>query len=84
VRLHFGRDVRATVLDDGSGFDASQLSGDARTANRLGPLGIRERAKLAGAALSITSRSAAGTRVAVRLRPAQLPEAPAGVTVGRR
>jgi hypothetical protein len=43
-----------------------------RTAGRLGLLGIRERAKLAGAFVSITSRAQAGTRVAVRLRPTPL------------
>ena len=68
VRLHFGDDVRATVVDDGNGFDVARLSHDHPAASRLGLLGIRERAKLAGATLSIRSRRSAGTRVAVTLR----------------
>ena len=68
VRLHFGLDVRATVVDNGLGFDAGEVLDDGSTPKRLGLLGMRERAKLAGAALSIRSRPACGTRVTVALR----------------
>lgn len=70
VRIHFGEDVRATVVDDGNGFDTSELFNDHRAASKLGLLGMQERAKLAGATLSIRSRSSSGTRVQVTLRSA--------------
>lgn len=70
VRIHFGQDVRATVVDDGNGFDTSELLNDHRAASKLGLLGMRERAKLAGATLSIRSRSSSGTRVQVMLQSA--------------
>jgi signal transduction histidine kinase len=68
VRIHFGQDVRATVVDNGNGFDASELSNGHHVASKLGLLGIRERAKLAGATLSIRSRPSFGTRIMVTLR----------------
>jgi signal transduction histidine kinase len=68
VRIHFGEDVRATVTDDGKGFDPSQALHDRRSSTGLGLLGMRERAKLAGATLSITSQPSAGTAVTVTLR----------------
>jgi signal transduction histidine kinase len=67
VHLHFGRDVRATVMDDGQGFDISEALDEHRSSTSLGLLGMRERAKLAGAALSITSRPLSGTQVTVSL-----------------
>lgn len=70
VRIHFGQDVRATVVDDGRGFDTSEVFDDRQSSTRLGLLGMRERAKLAGAELSIRSRPSSGTRVAVTLRSA--------------
>jgi signal transduction histidine kinase len=68
VRIHFGQDVRATVLDDGKGFDISEALDDRQSSTRLGLLGMRERAKLAGAALSITSRPSSATRLTVTLK----------------
>ncbi len=68
VRIQFAKDVRATVIDDGSGFDISEVFDDRQSSTRLGLLGMRERAKLAGAALSIASRPSRGTRVTVTLR----------------
>jgi len=62
------QDVRATVIDDGKGFDTSEVIDRRESFTRLGLLGMRERAKLAGAALSITSRPSRGTRVTVTLR----------------
>jgi signal transduction histidine kinase len=66
VRLHFGEQVRATILDDGRGFDTAGPSA-ARPSAGLGLLGMRERAKLADARLSIASRPGAGSRVTVTL-----------------
>jgi len=68
VRIRFAQDVRATVIDDGKGFDTSEVIDRRESFTRLGLLGMRERAKLAGAALSITSRPSRGTRVTVTLR----------------
>lgn len=70
VRLDFDERVRASVVDDGRGFDATRVFDGSRSAARLGLLGMRERAKLAGAALAVRSRPASGTRVAVALEPA--------------
>ncbi len=67
VRIHFAEDVRATVIDDGNGFDTSKVIDSPQSSTRLGLLGMRERAKLAGAALSITSRPSRGSRVTVAL-----------------
>jgi two-component system, NarL family, sensor histidine kinase DegS len=69
VCIEFGEhgDVRATVVDDGRGFDTSQPLPDRRSSSGLGLLGMRERAKLAGAALTITSRPSAGASVTVTL-----------------
>jgi len=67
--------VRATVLDDGTGFDTAQAFDGRCSSAGLGLLGMRERAKLAGATLSIRSRPASGTRVAVTLRGEQPPAA---------
>ena len=67
VHLHFGQDVRATVVDDGRGFDTSEALDEHRSSTSLGLLGMRERAKLAGATLSITSRPLSGTQVTVSL-----------------
>jgi two-component system sensor histidine kinase DegS len=67
VAVHFGDGVRATVVDDGAGFDLATTLSGRDPSLRLGLLGMRERAKLAGAALSIKSRPGAGTRVTVAL-----------------
>jgi signal transduction histidine kinase len=67
VRVDFRREVRATVIDDGRGFDISEVLDGRHSSTRLGLLGMRERAKLAGAALSIRSRPLSGTRVIASL-----------------
>jgi signal transduction histidine kinase len=67
VWIHFGEDVRATVADDGRGFDTSKALHDRRSSTGLGLLGMRERAKLAGAALSIRSEASTGTSVTATL-----------------
>jgi two-component system, NarL family, sensor histidine kinase DegS len=55
--------LTVTVVDDGSGFDAHA----AAAPSHLGLMGMRERAKLAGAALEIRSRPGRGTRVTLRV-----------------
>jgi two-component system, NarL family, sensor histidine kinase DegS len=67
VRIDFGHRVRATVADDGCGFDTSEALDGHGPLTKLGLLGMRERAKLAGAALSIRSRPLSGTEVIVSL-----------------
>jgi signal transduction histidine kinase len=69
VRMHFGEDIRISVIDDGRGFDTRQAFDPREPAKRLGLLGMSERAKLAGAQLSIKGRPASGTRVVVTLTP---------------
>jgi signal transduction histidine kinase len=69
VRMQFGEDVRISVIDDGRGFDTRQAFDPREPAKRLGLLGMLERAKLAGARLSINGRPASGTRVVVTLTP---------------
>jgi signal transduction histidine kinase len=53
--------LRLRVVDDGSGFDSSMAGG-------FGLGGMRERAALVGAELSVRSDPGAGTEVAVELR----------------
>jgi signal transduction histidine kinase len=69
VRMHFDGGVRISVIDDGRGLDTGQAFDPREPAKRLGLLGMRERAKLAGAQLSINGRPASGTRVVVTLIP---------------
>lgn len=76
VRLHFGEHVRATITDNGTGFDTTPARNGRRTTG-LGLHGMRERAKLAHATLSIRSRPTTGTRVAVTLPPPREPRSPA-------
>jgi signal transduction histidine kinase len=59
--------IRATVGDNGKGFDAA-----ARPPDRFGLRGMAERAELIGAALEIHSRPADGTKVVLDI---PLPEA---------
>lgn len=68
VRIDFRHDVRAVVVDDGRGFDTSEALDGPDSSTRLGLLGMRERARLAGAALSIRSRLLSGTRVIASLK----------------
>jgi signal transduction histidine kinase len=52
--------VRLTVSDNGSGFDAADKQNAAR---RLGLTSMRERARVAGGRLTVTSRPGGGTTV---------------------
>jgi signal transduction histidine kinase len=53
-----GKQVRLSVTDDGSGFDADRI-----TEGKLGLRGMRERAKLLGGALTVDSAPGKGTTV---------------------
>jgi signal transduction histidine kinase len=63
ARLHFSGDrVTLEMADDGIGFDTTSTSG-----HGLGIRGMRERAAVIGAELSITNRPEGGTQVRVTL-----------------
>lgn len=57
------RRLKATIKDDGRGFDVARVSADATTSG-LGLLGMEERVSLLGGHLSISSRRGRGTVVA--------------------
>jgi len=57
--------VRLVVNDDGRGFDEDSVNAGAEDRHSYGLIGIRERAELIGAALSLTSRPGTGTTVEV-------------------
>ena len=50
--------VRLAVEDDGRGFETSKVPGD-----RLGLIGMRERAEVLGGALEVYSEKGAGSRI---------------------
>ena len=60
-------DVRATVVDNGCGFDAAAELHPAALRRGLGLVGMQERAELLGGRLAIDSRPGAGTIVTVTL-----------------
>jgi signal transduction histidine kinase/ligand-binding sensor domain-containing protein len=55
--------LRASVLDDGGGFDATTVQASVEQRNGLGLRGIEERAKLIGGAFLVQSAAGKGTRV---------------------
>jgi signal transduction histidine kinase len=59
--------VSLIVEDDGCGFDAAARLGAPASQGKLGLLGMRERATLAGGSVEIESSAGAGTTVFVRL-----------------
>lgn len=69
IQLEPGADeVRLVVSDDGRGFDLDELADvedDGDAAHGYGLVGIRERAELIGARLTLTSRPGVGTTVEV-------------------
>jgi len=80
VTLERGDDgVRLVVSDDGKGFDTDAVDGDGADGGSgglgrgYGLVGIRERAELIGASLTLVSRPGTGTRVEVVVRVAGLP-----------
>jgi len=70
-----GGTVQLRVDDDGHGFDPGSASRDAVELQRLGLLGIRERAELLGGEIQIESAPEKGTRLHVSI--------PLGGTVGK-
>lgn len=65
VRVALACNARSTALtieDDGTGFDPRRIA-----AERHGIEGMRERARIAGGALRITSRRGQGTKIVVKL-----------------
>ena len=65
--------VRLAVTDDGHGFDEDSIAG-AEERHSYGLVGIRERAELIGASLTLTSRPGTGTTVEVVLPSRHDPE----------
>ena len=59
--------VRLCVTDNGCGFEVPQNLDELPAANKLGLVGMRERAELVGGTLQLTSRRGAGTRVTVQV-----------------
>jgi len=60
-------ELRATVVDDGEGFDPASLREPQESGRGLGLLGMRERATLFGGDVEIDSHGGAGTTVHVRM-----------------
>lgn len=68
VRLEFTPQFLAVqILDNGCGFDVSAITGEMSRFDRLGLVGMRERAELIDADLKINSKPGAGTRVTLHL-----------------
>jgi PAS domain S-box-containing protein len=61
-----GSSLRLAVRDDGAGFDARTLQATAPVEQRLGLVGMSERAQYVGGELEIDSRPGAGTLVCAR------------------
>jgi len=59
--------VRATIRDDGQGFDAPDHLRDLMAVDQMGLVGIEERAEILGGAADIRSRPGDGTTVSVEL-----------------
>lgn len=74
VRLTGGDQGCALVIeDDGIGFDfEGRLSGEELDRRRLGPAIIKERARIAGAQLSIDSARGSGARIEITVRPSHV------------
>ena len=66
IRVSSGRDgLHMSITDDGMGFDPDDVP-----RGHLGLVGMRQRAELAGAVLSIDSERGSGTRVEIHVPPA--------------
>jgi signal transduction histidine kinase len=61
-------DVRASIRDDGSGFDVAEARARSLRTRRLGLASMRERAALHGGALDVVSAPGRGTHVRVSVR----------------
>lgn len=66
IRLEFGRNsVSLTVEDNGTGFDATKVTGSAQRHCGMGLLNMRERAEMLDGDLKVRSRSGRGCTVSV-------------------
>jgi PAS domain S-box-containing protein len=66
VTLEFGKDkTRASVRDNGTGFEPPKTLGDLSRVGKLGLIGMQERAQLLGSSLKIRSKPGTGTTVVV-------------------
>ena len=65
VRADEGRAICLRVDDDGKGFDVARISDQAVRLRRMGLIGIRERAELVGAEVTIVSTPGQGTQLQV-------------------
>jgi signal transduction histidine kinase len=61
-------DVRASIRDDGSGFDVAEARARSLRTRRLGLASMRERAALHGGALDVVSTPGRGTHIQVSVR----------------
>jgi signal transduction histidine kinase/streptogramin lyase len=59
--------LRLVVEDDGIGFDPAVVTRSAQRGERLGLLGMTERARSAGGTIDLVSRPGAGSRIVVRI-----------------
>ncbi|HEX6306486.1 MAG TPA: sensor histidine kinase [Anaerolineales bacterium] len=60
-----GNEMRLQVEDDGQGFDLQQIQGEAVRLQRLGLLGIQERAEFVGGEVTVNSIPGKGTQLLV-------------------
>ena len=65
--------IKATVEDDGKGFEADPVFGSEPKRQPLGLLGIKERVALLGGTFSVRSRLRHGTRLTVEIPAVYLP-----------
>ena len=68
-------EIRASITDDGRGFDVPDRMDDLVLTGKLGLIGMVERARLLGADLTIESAPRTGTSITVTLplQPTQMP-----------
>jgi len=62
-----GQQVRATITDDGAGFDVEEGMRRAGSHGRMGLAGMVERVRLLGGVCDITSRPGAGTEISLTI-----------------
>jgi signal transduction histidine kinase len=68
VQLQFGdKQVSLKVVDNGRGFEAPEVWGEFASSDRLGLIGMQERARLIGASMSVQSQRGKGTAVTVKV-----------------
>ena len=68
VSLSFHRDeLHLEIRDNGKGFDLSHALNNARSAGRLGLLGMKDRAETLGGSMTIETSQGAGTSIALIL-----------------